>query len=440
MWRSFYIVLLSVLLIAGDVAAQGQTTKSIKHKKETTQKEINETNKKIKSNTAQTKRSLNQLNLIEAEISSHKKNVDKITRELASINKRLNLLNDSIAATEKEIAQLKDNYSRAIRAVHARSTSFDRMLFVFSASSFKQAYRRMRYLRQFSMWREKQTEEIKKMQTRLIEQHAKVEAFYKQRSATLAKQNQEKLGLEKKRKQQAEVVASLKQEGNQLKRILAEKQRLAKQLDDELNRLIAEEERKAAERARQEEEKRRAEEKKKQEEQGKQPADDKKVEKKEEAKPAPTPSSGYNMDESERKLSGSFEENKGNLLFPVSGDYKIVRPFGRQKHPELKYVETDNNGIDIEVPAGTKARAVFDGKVSAVFRQDGFNKVVMVRHGNYLTIYVNLVEIYVKTGDAVKANQPIGLIFSDKDDDNRTILHFEVRKEREKLNPELWVK
>ena len=440
MWRSFYIVLLSVLLIAGDVAAQGQTTKSIKHKKETTQKEINETNKKIKSNTAQTKRSLNQLNLIEAEISSHKKNIDKITRELASINKRLNLLNDSIAATEKEIAQLKDNYSRAIRAVHARSTSFDRMLFVFSASSFKQAYRRMRYLRQFSMWREKQTEEIKKMQTRLIEQHAKVEAFYKQRSATLAKQNQEKLGLEKKRKQQAEVVASLKQEGNQLKRILAEKQRLAKQLDDELNRLIAEEERKAAERARQEEEKRRAEEKKKQEEQGKQPADDKKEEKKEVAKPAPTPSPGYNMDESERKLSGSFEENKGNLLFPVSGDYKIVRPFGRQKHPELKYVETDNNGIDIEVPAGTKARAVFDGKVSAVFRQDGFNKVVMVRHGNYLTIYVNLVEIYVKTGDVVKANQPIGLIFSDKDDDNRTILHFEVRKEREKLNPELWVK
>lgn len=441
MWRAFYIVFISVLLIAGDAVAQSQTATSIKHRQETTQKEINETNKKIKSNTAQTKRSLNQLNLIEAEISSHEKNINKLTNELASINKQLQVLNDSIKASEKEIARLKDNYSRAIRNIHARSTSFDRMLFIFSASSFKQAYRRMRYLRQFSNWRVKQTEEIKKVQARLIEQHAQVDAFYKQRSAALAKQNNEKFVLVKKRKQQAEVVTSLKKEGSQLQRILAEKQRLAKQLDEELNRLIAEEERKAAERARKEEEKRRAEEKKKQEAEGKQPADDKKEDKKEEAKPTPAPKpSGYNMDADERKLSGSFEENKGNILFPVSGQYKIVRPFGRQKHPELKYVETDNGGIDIEVQAGTKARAVFDGKISAVFRQDGFNTVVMVRHGNYLTIYVNLSEIYVKNGDAVKAGQQIGRIFSDPEDDNRTILHFEVRKEREKLNPELWVK
>lgn len=117
-----------------------------------------------------------------------------------------------------------------------------------------------------------------------------------------------------------------------------------------------------------------------------------------------------------------------------------MRPFGRQQHPELKYVQTDNGGIDIESPAGTKARAVFDGKVSAVFRQDGFNTVVMVRHGNYLTIYVNLSEIYVSNGESVKAGQSIGKVFSDPEDDNRTILHFEVRKEREKLNPQLWVK
>ncbi|MEG2401947.1 MAG: M23 family metallopeptidase, partial [Muribaculaceae bacterium] len=156
--------------------------------------------------------------------------------------------------------------------------------------------------------------------------------------------------------------------------------------------------------------------------------------------PQPIRSGEYNMDSEERNISGSFESNKGQLLFPVKGSYKIVKQFGRQRHPELKYVETDNGGIDIETSSGASACAIFNGKVSAVFRQDGFNTVVMVRHGNYLSIYVNLSEIYVRTGQDIKAGQSIGKIFSDPDDDNRTILHFEIRKEKVKLNPELWVR
>lgn len=449
MQRLLYILVISLLLVAVDAMGQNQTAKSIKSKQAATQKEISETNKKIKSNTAQTKRSLNRLNLIESEITSHEKSIDELTKELGAINKKLVMLKDSIKQSEAEIARLKDNYSKAIRNIHARSSSFDRMLFVFSASSFNQAFRRMRYLRQFSEWRGKQTDAIKKVQERLRAQHVTVDAYYKQRASSLAKQNNEKLVLVKKRRQQADVVSSLKNEGKELKRILAEKQRQARRLDEELNRLIAEEERKAALRAKQEEEKRLAELKKKQQ------SSEKAKPSTPQAKPEPEKtvkenagkeiasvkhSQGYSMSDAERKLSGSFESNKGRLLFPVSGKYRIVRPFGRHKHPELKYVQTDNGGIDIETSAGAKARAVFDGKVSAVFRQDGFNTVVMVRHGNYLTIYVNLSEIYVSNGESVKANQPIGKIFSDPEDDNRTILHFEVRKEREKLNPELWVR
>ena len=453
------VMALVLLLIAGDTVSYAQTAKSIQRRQEATRKEISETNKKIKSNTARTKRSLNQLNLIESEISSHEKNINDLTRELETISRKLKLLNDSIKNSEKEIEKLKDNYSRAIRSINARSSSFDRMLFVFSASSFNQAFRRMRYLKQFSEWREKQTVVIQKMQERLKTQHITVDAYYKQRASSLAKQNNERLVLVKKRKQQSDVVASLKNEGQELKRVLAEKQRQARKLDEELNRLIAEEERKAALRAKQEEERRLAEQKKKQSE--KKTSDSGKPSQSgsgskttvaegsnaenagkgsKEIAAAVKHSSGYSMSDVERKLSGSFESNKGRLLFPVSGQYRIVRLFGRQQHPELKYVQTDNGGIDIESPAGTKARAVFDGKVSAVFRQDGFNTVVMVRHGNYLTIYVNLSEIYVSNGESVKAGQSIGKVFSDPEDDNRTILHFEVRKEREKLNPQLWVK
>lgn len=148
----------------------------------------------------------------------------------------------------------------------------------------------------------------------------------------------------------------------------------------------------------------------------------------------------YIMDKGEEALSGSFESNQGRLLSPVTASYKIVKPFGRQRHPELRHVETNNGGIDIETVAGANARAVFDGKVSVVFKTDGFNTVVMLRHGNYLTVYVNLEQSYVSAGQTVKAGQPLGKIFSDPDDDNRTILHFEIRKEREKLNPQSWIK
>lgn len=442
--RLFYIMLVFILLVSSDAVAQKRTAKSIKREQQVTQQEIQETSQKIRTNTAKTKRSLNQLNLIEAEISSHERTISNLNNDLDSINKRLKLLQDSIKDTENKIIGLKKNYSNAIRNIQARSSSFDRMLFIFSANSFNQAYRRIRYLQQFSEWREKQTQEIQKIQVRLKEQQLSANKYYKQRSASLAKQNTERLTLVKKRKQQSNVVSTLKKEGKELQRILAEKQRQARLLDEALTKLIAEEERKAALRAKQEEEKRLAQNKKDK-------SNDSKTNKKSTTAIKKEPeskkniasvktSTGYQMSDAERELSGSFESNKGRLLFPVSGQYKIVRPFGRHKHPELKYVQTDNGGIDIEVPSGTNARAVFDGKVSAVFRQDGFNTIVMVRHGNYLTIYVNLSEIYVSNGESVKANQKIGKIFSDPEDDNRTILHFEVRKEREKLNPQLWVK
>lgn len=442
MLRAAYILIFALLLACPcDATAQKHTAKSIKRQQQENKKEIKETNRKIKDNTKETKRSLNRLNLIEAQISEQQKTIEDISNELDSINRKLSTLQDSINAAEKEISRLKDNYSCAIRNIRAQSSSLDRMLFIFSAGSFNQAYRRMRYLQQFSEWRKKQTEKIAQVQSQMQARYSTIASYKKQRSTALAKQNSEKLSLMKKRKEQAVEVNTLKKEGKTLQKILSKKQRRANELDEALNKLIAEEERKAALRAKQEEEKRIAEQKKKgtgkqtDSKKGSSPRKGDKTDSKS-AKPA----TGYNMSETERALSGSFESNKGNLLFPVSGKYSIVRPFGRQRHPELKYVQTDNGGIDIEVSAGTKARAVFDGKVTAVFRQDDFNTIVMVRHGNYLTIYVNLSEIYVSNGDMVKANQPIGKIFSDPDDDNRTILHFEVRHEREKLNPQEWVR
>lgn len=438
MLRLLYILIFSMLLITPDAVAQKSTAKSIRKQKQTTQQEINETNKKIKDNTAKIKSSLNDLNLIEADIRAHEKAIKGINKEVNALNRRLKLLQDSIDKGEKRIKSLTDNYARAIRNTQGQGTAFDNLLFIFSAESVRQAHRRMRYLQQFSQWRTKQVDEIRATQEHLKSQQTEVKAIAQKRTEALNKQNREKAELENKRKQQSKVVKSLKKEGKSLRKVLAEKQRKARQLDDALNRLIAEEERKAREeQARKEAEaKRKAEEAKKktQDNRTETPSATTKKDAPSETKVEPKKA------EDIASITGTFESNKGKLMPPVEGSYKIVRPFGRHKHPELKYVQTDNGGIDIEVEAGSNARAIFDGKVTAIFPQDGFNTVVMVRHGNYLTIYVNLSEIFVSNGQMVKANQAIGKIFSDPDDNNRTILHFEVRKEREKLNPQDWLK
>ena len=431
--RVLSIMLMAVVGAMALSSVSAQTVKSIKQQKAKTQREITETAKQIDKNKADTRRQLNQLNTITAEIGEQQRSIDALTKQLEEINAELQSVNDSIAANEARLQEMRDEYGKAIRKIHSHSSSLDKLLFVFQSASFHQALRRMRYLREFSAWQKRQSREIGEMQKRLEASRAHINALATSKSNNLKDQNLAKLTLEQKKRQQSDVVSKLKKEGKQLSSILAEKKKKAKALDEVLDRLI-EQERIAAEKARQKAEEER---RKKGESQSDGKHQDAKPEKKEETKPKTKPKAPEKVDVA---LSGSFESNKGKLPFPVTGKYKIVSHFGVNKHPELKYVTTDNGGIDIETQPGAVAHAIYEGKVSAIFRQEGFNTVVMIRHGSYLTIYVNLSEIYVRTGEKVKMNQNIGKIYSDSEDGNRTILHFEIRKEKTKLNPEQWMR
>ena len=139
-------------------------------------------------------------------------------------------------------------------------------------------------------------------------------------------------------------------------------------------------------------------------------------------------------------LTGSFESNKGKLPYPIGGSCRVVRAFGKQRHPELRHVMTDNGGVDLEAPHGAVARAVFAGKVSAVFSQPGYGMVVMVRHGHYLTIYVGLESLTVATGTEVKSGQALGTVVDDAEGGGKALLHFEIRHEKTKLNPMDWLR
>ncbi len=146
------------------------------------------------------------------------------------------------------------------------------------------------------------------------------------------------------------------------------------------------------------------------------------------------------MADADRKITGSFVANKGRLLFPIAGKYTIVGTFGRSNHQNLSNIQVNNSGIDILVSKGTTARAVYDGTVSSVFFMPGYQNIVILRHGDYLTVYAGLASLSISKGAKVKAGATIGTVYSDPDDGGRTVLHFEVRHEREKLNPLDWVR
>ena len=452
-----------MLLSAVDMSAARKRTRSVssvKQEQKANAQAIKKTSQQLDENAKATSRTLNALNTLGAEIRQQNDSIASINHQIDSIDSAMKHINDSIVTLDGKLNALRDSYARSVTRIrNSQQGSMDKLAFIFSAESFTQAYRRFRYLGEFSKWRKRRNDEIKAVQARLEKQRDELTRLQGVKSGMLTRMNVARNDLEKKQNETSALVAKLKKEGASLKKVLRQKEAQARALDNELDRLIAEEQRRQAE----EEKRRQAEEKRKEQERllAEENARKKQQQKEQEAKAAPAkaeqperkavaqpkpastaakPATNYAMAETSRKLTGSFESNKGRLLFPVNGKYKIVRPFGRHKHPDLPHVTTDNGGIDIEVPAGGTARAVFDGTVSEVFRLPGYNTTVMVRHGKYLTIYANLSNISVKKGDALKQGQTIGTIYSDPDDGNRSILHFELRQEKQKLNPTAWVR
>lgn len=460
---SVFLMIIVMLLSAVDMSAARKRTRSVssvKQEQKANAQAIKKTSQQLDENAKATSRTLNALNTLGAEIRQQNDSIASINHQIDSIDSAMKHINDSIVTLDGKLNALRDSYARSVTRIrNSQQGSMDKLAFIFSAESFTQAYRRFRYLGEFSKWRKRRNDEIKAVQARLEKQRDELTRLQGVKSGMLTRMNVARNDLEKKQNETSALVAKLKKEGASLKKVLRQKEAQARALDNELDRLIAEEQRRQAE----EEKRRQAEEKRKEQERllAEENARKKQQQKEQEAKAAPAkaeqperkavaqpkpastaakPATNYAMAETSRKLTGSFESNKGRLLFPVNGKYKIVRPFGRHKHPDLPHVTTDNGGIDIEVPAGGTARAVFDGTVSEVFRLPGYNTIVMVRHGKYLTIYANLSNINVKKDDALKQGQTIGTIYSDPDDGNRSILHFELRQEKQKLNPTAWVR
>lgn len=428
-------------------AHRQQTTRSaerIKKEQTSTQRKISETSTKIDNTGRELRRQLNSLNSLNADIRRQEATVTDLRTRIDSLGAAINNTSDSIVILEHDLEGLRAAYANALRRLQPSAGEMNALSFIFSARSFSEAYSRMRYLHRFSEWRGRKAADIERAIDRIAERRQHLTGLRHQQDRAYRQAEEARRSLTLKQGESEKLVTSLRRQDSQLRTELANQKKQARALDRELDRLIAAEQQRIA----REEAARKAKEAKTAK--GKTARADRQASTSTTADADDTPTARSVASSraethsaastSATALTGSFSNNKGRLLFPVSGRYKIVRPFGRQPHPTQRHVVTDNSGIDIEVPAGTTARAVFDGTVSAIFRQDGFHTIVMLRHGKYLTVYAGLTSAAVRQGQQVKAGQTLGTIFADPTDDNRTILHFEVRDERRKLNPTAWVR
>ena len=447
--RSIITFLVAAVIVAATADAATQKKQRAKRdinrvrtEQRDTKREIAEPSKKITANTRETSRQLARLNALSGEITNTTREIGKMQQGVDSLDSRIAATADSIASLQGRVEAMRRTYASALRSTQGSNGAMNTLAFIFSSETFSHAWQRVRYLQRFGQWRRNQTERITRAADSLELHRMGLDTLRRERSVAVARMSLSQRQLEAQRKETDQLVGKLRSEGSSLKALLKEKERKARALDSELDKLIAEEQR------RREKEQREAERREKEAQRkadknkttGKTTTDSKTTTSTTSGGTAKANATPTSVAAADRALTGSFESNKGRLLFPVAGRYRVVRGFGRQKHPELEHVETDNSGIDIEAVGGGKARAVFKGRVSEIFKQPGYGTIIMVRHGNYLTIYANLSHIDVHKGQDVEAGQSLGTIYPDPDEDDRSILHFELRKERTKLNPMQWVK
>ncbi len=432
------ITLLTLLLLLVTTPIMAQNVESLRHDKELAEKELRKTNRELQKTLKSASSMIKEMELLNAEIKDQNNYIKKLTNEVSRLNRRQKAMQDSIALLKKELQNKQSSYANALRSMGRKRSQYDQLMFVFSAESFQQSFRRMRYLKEFSDWRKRQAGAIVEKQEELRIQQIQLDSIISERKSVIDLRTSETNLLKKKKKEKTEFVSQLRKSEKSLRKEADKQKARINKLNKQIDNIIAEEARKAAERARAEAE---AEAAQLASQQGNSASgsNSKEQKKNDNNKKNKTTGSQYKMTRADRDLSGSFEKNKGKLPFPIQGQYRIVGHFGLQKHPEFKYLDKNNLGIDIETTPGTKARAIFDGEVARVFSFGGAEKAVMLRHGNYYTVYTGLIEVYVKAGDKVTIRENLGLIYSDPKDNNRTRLSFQIRKEMDKLNPELWL-
>lgn len=395
------------------------------------QKQISQSESLLQSTKKDVKSQLSNLTLLSGQIDERKKYIATIENDVNVIQREVDRLQVELNTLKKELADKKDNYEQSVKYLYHNRSIQEKLMFIFSADNLNQMYRRMRYVRQYADYQRMQGLEVERKQRQVRDKQKVLVASREAKRKLLEAGQAEKVKLEAQEKERKGLLASLQKKQQTIQGEIKQKRRSADKLNAQIDKLIAIEIEKARKRA---------------EEEARRKATAENGRNKKEGTNSKTPAKGQNIpsskmgefkiDSEDRRLSSVFEQNKGKLPIPITGAYMIVGHYGQYQVDGLRNVRLDNKGVDIRGKQGAQARAIFNGEVSAIFQYNGLSNV-LIRHGSYISVYCNLQSVLVRKGSKVNTRDVIGQVHTDKE--GNTILHFQLRKETAKLNPEIWL-
>lgn len=384
--------LLVILFVTVYTTALAQTKTELEEKRKKAIDEISYVDNLLKSTSREKSESMNAIKIIGKKLTLRETLIMDMREEISLLSDRIDLNALAIGMMETDLTDLKNDYSKAVVNSYRSQKGYPDMVFVLAAKDFNQAYKRLKYLQQITKYRRREAETIMELKNQVESSKAKLQADLYKVSDLKTKEELQKQLLQKEKDRKQRMVSSLSNKEKQLKKDLEEKKRIAKKIENEIARLIEEEKKKSL-------------------------------------RAAETP---------EQKLIGeNFAENKGRLPWPVEKGI-ITAHFGIQNHAVLKYVTEKNDGIEITGSGKLLVRTVFKGEVTRVFSIPGANMTVIVRHGKFLSVYNNLVNVKVKLGDKVLTKQMIGEVYSDPGTGGSCVLKFMIF-DTKYLDPEEWI-
>ena len=394
-------MLLSAFILANDGRAQSR--QSLEEQRKRTLQEITETTRFLNETEKNRTASVDKLNLLIAQEKQYTRLINGINAEIKLADRQINESAVKISRMNGEIEKMKSEYARLVFQAYKNRGQYNKLVYVLSSRDFNEAYRRMKYFQQYSEFRKKQVAEIKAKQEELQVLIAQLATQKTEKEKLLAEQIQENKRLEATKLEQNREVTNLRSQERKLRNQLTAQQQKEKRLQAEIQKIITAEIRK---------------------------------------RNTTAPNTYDRLTPNERMISNNFKDNKGRLPWPTERG-TITGFFGLHPRPFSKNIQLYNNGIDITTVAGATVRVVFDGEVIGIPIYPGYNITVLVQHGNYFTVYQNLVDVTVKKGDKLKSKQPIGKVYTERGA-NTSVLHFEIWEDNNKppglkLNPEQWI-
>ena len=375
-----------------------QSRQELEKRKKKIAEEIEFKNKLLEETQINQKASLGQLILLNTKISEREDLINTISRELTFIEKEVEKTSSLIKSLEADLQRYKDEYAKLIYNTFKTKNNYDKLIYILGSQDINQAFRRLKYLQQYAEYRVNQAALIIRTQEQLNRKKEGLEEIRKEKEVLLKEEKEASSTLFAEKSLQQNVYKDLQNKEKQLRQEIKKQQQEAEKLKKAIQKIIEEE-----------------------------------LKRQEEAKKK----SGFALTPEAKALSDDFQNNKGKLPWPVEKGV-ITEKYGEHPHPVLREIKIQNNGINIGTIKGAEARSVFSGKVSAVIVLPGSGIAVMVRHGEYLSVYSNLAEVYVKKDDSVDMKQAIGKIISDTEQ-GKTELHFELWKGQVTQNPALWL-